>query len=146
MTQPTETQQDIWRGLFRAHGRARKLVDAALSDARLPALETYDLLLELDRASARDGVQANELESRLLLPQYGISRLVSRLTQQGLLRQEVHPQDKRVRLLFITAAGRQLRHRMWAVYGAAISRFLDGKLSAGEARQLGSLLDKLDGT
>jgi len=132
----------IWVQLFRAQRSARQAVDAALKSARLPSLETYDILLELDRAGA-DGLRAFALEAALLLPQYGVSRLLERLRGQALVSRRPSPEDGRGVRFRITAKGRKMRTTMWKVYGPVIQTQLGGRLSKAEARTLAAILGKL---
>lgn len=143
MIYPTDLEQTAWQALFRAHARARNAVDKALKAQGMPSLEVYDVLLELDRDSAEDGLQARQLEYLLLLPQYGVSRLIERLVGQGLVRRGPHPTDRRSILLTITLKGRELRHSMWEVYGPAIATHFGNRLDEGEIVDLAALLKRL---
>ena len=140
---PTDQQQAAWRALLRAYTRGRRQVDEALKAAGLPSLEVYDVLLELDRHTALHGLTAKDLEARLLLPQYGVSRLLDRLERQGLVRRRPNPSDKRSSLLEITEKGREIRQAMWAVYGPAIAAFFGDRIEPGETEHLTTLLAPL---
>lgn len=145
MPLPTRSQQSAWRGLFRACTRARHEAEAALKHAGFPPLEVYDVLLELDRSKARHGLTAKLLQDRLLLPQYGVSRLLDRLENQGLIERLANPADRRSSLIAITADGRSLRREMWKVYGAVIGDFIGLRLRSDQADELGELLRLLSG-
>ncbi len=139
----TAEQQAAWQGLFRTVAKARQKIDKALKDADLPALEVYDVLLELDRERAGDGLTAKQLELGILLPQYGVSRLLDRLETQGLVRRIRNPEDRRSRLICITSKGRALRQQVWPVYRNVIATFFDGRLDAEQTGQLADLLKHL---
>lgn len=143
MTDKAEKKIDAWHALFRAQLRARNHIDCALKKAKLPGLETYDALLELDREDAAGGLVAKQLEQRLLLPQYGVSRLLDRLEKQGLLRRKKHPTDQRSSLILITDKGRALRQQIWAVLRPAIESFFEGRLRPGQLDRLSDLLGPL---
>jgi len=143
MSLPTRSQQSAWRELFRVYTRARNQADAALKQAGLLPLEVYDILLELDRDTAHDGLTAKHLEDRLLLPQYGVSRLLDRLDRQGVIERVANPADGRSSLIRITASGRDLRKRTWGVYGAVIADFIGQPLSAEQVDRLDALLKML---
>ena len=140
MTAPTTEQQAAWQGLLRNYAEARLCIDRALKEADLPALEVYDLLLELDRDEAAGGLTAKQLEREILLPQYGVSRLLDRLETQGLVRRAPNPEDRRSRLIRITREGRAMRQRIWPVYREVIAGFFDGRLNAKQTGQLADLL------
>ncbi|NNF77083.1 MAG: MarR family transcriptional regulator [Rhizobiales bacterium] len=131
-----------WTGLWRAQGRILGAVEGALKDAGLPPLSWYDVLIELERAG-EDGLRPFELERAILLPQYGLSRLLDRIERDGYLQRRPCPEDRRGLNIVITAEGKALRKRMWPVYGAAIKDKLENKLSDAELEALGGLLGKL---
>ena len=142
MTSPSPGTEQAWTRLQRAQHHTLTEVERALKAAGFPALVWYDVLLELDRAGG-DGLRPFELEGLLLLPQYGVSRLLERMEGQGLLRRVPHRDDRRGRQLQITGQGRQLRKRMWPVYAAAIEKNVGRHLCDGEAETLARLLEKL---
>ena len=113
-----------------------------LKGAGFPPLAWYDALLELDRAP--DGrLRPFELERHMLLPQYSTSRLVDRLERAGLVERLQCPADGRGLHVSITAAGRELRRRMWPAYAAAIERHLGSKIGCTDAQTLAALLGRL---
>ena len=130
-----------WTRLLRARDTALRHVDAALKAEALPPLAWYDVLLELDRAGAP--LRARELETRLLLEQYNLSRLLDRMEAAGLIERRPAPEDRRGRLIGLQAAGADLRRRMWPVYRRAIGTAVGDRLSAAEAKQLADLLGRL---
>ncbi|MCC7347302.1 MAG: winged helix-turn-helix transcriptional regulator [Variibacter sp.] len=79
----------------------------------------------------------------MLLPQYGMSRLVDRLARAGYAVREACPVDGRGQMVSITAAGRALQKKMWEAYAAAIERHVGNKLTLSQAEQLNALLRKL---
>ena len=84
-----------------------------------------------------------ELEKQVLLPQYGLSRLIDRLVEAGHVRRKVCEVDKRGLVVEITDAGRELQKKMWNAYSAAIERHIGSKLSDADAAKLSMLLDRL---
>lgn len=144
MPLPTDSQKATWRRLFRVQAHARRHAETALKSAGLPPLEVYDVLLELDRDEAEDGLTASQLEPRLLLPQYGVSRLLDRLEADGLIARRPNPEDQRSRLVTITERGHALRAAIWEVYGDAIAGFFDTRIRPGQVDRLGTLLAELD--
>jgi DNA-binding MarR family transcriptional regulator len=105
-------------------------------------LSWYDVLLELSRDETA-GMRALELESKLLLPQYGLSRLLDRIEKAGYIERQVCKADRRGKVLYITQSGEDIRQRMWPVYQKAILDILGKKLSKKEAEQFVLTLSKL---
>lgn len=139
---PSEDAQAAWIALNRAHHAALSRIEARLKAAGLPPLAWYDALLELERAGPA-GLRPVELERRMLLPQYGLSRLLARLEAEGLVARAPCPEDARGQVVTATAAGRALRRRIWRHYGPAIAESVGARLTEEEARVLSALLAKL---
>lgn len=139
--EPREARESAWVALLRAHRSASASVEAALKAADLPSLAWYDVLLELKRAP--EGLRAVELERRLIVAQYNVSRLLDRLEKAGLLERTPDPADARARLLFLTKRGLALQQEVWPHYARWIAQHLGKALDDAEARQLASLLNKV---
>ncbi|MBA3326334.1 MAG: winged helix-turn-helix transcriptional regulator [Rhodobacteraceae bacterium] len=120
-------------------------IEAALKAAGLPPLTWYDALLEIERAG-EGGVRPFELKARLLLPQYGASRLLDRLAGAGLVVRAACDDDGRGQLIRITEAGRRMRRAMWPVYAAQLYATIEGRLDAEDLQRLADLLGRLEGT
>ncbi|MGX8013271.1 MarR family winged helix-turn-helix transcriptional regulator [Mesorhizobium sp. ORM8.1] len=84
-----------------------------------------------------------ELTDRVLLAQYGVSRLLARLEADGLVEKLPVSDDGRGQIVRITSAGRDMRRRIWGVYGASIAGLMGEKLSAEELETLARLLGRL---
>ncbi len=108
----------------------------------MPTLAWYDVLLELER-SDKDGVRPFELQAELLLPQYGMSRLLDRMERAGYVRRVSCSDDGRGQSLFITPAGIEIRKKMWTIYGPAIQKAIGDKLSPPDIRKLADMLAAL---
>lgn len=142
MTLPADGTVTAWARLLRASNRALSTAEDALKKAGLPPLAWYDVLLELERAG-RSGIRARELQQELLLPQYGISRLLARLEDTGYLERRACADDGRGQQIVITPLGRKMRRRMWPIYGAAIEDAVGSKLTEREIERLSHMLRKL---
>lgn len=139
---PSDSVVRAWTGLIRAQAHTMRQVETALKAAGLPPLAWYDALLELDRAG-KTGLRPIELEQMLLLPQYGLSRLLDRLARAGYVQRRAVVGDGRGQLIVITRAGRGMRRRMWRVYAKAINAAVGDHLSDRQAAILAGLLAKL---
>lgn len=143
MGSSSDTTVQTWIRLVRAYKTALSSIEKALKEQGLPPLSWYDVLLELERAG-KQGLRPFELEPALLLPQYGVSRLVGRLEAAGYVERLSCEGDKRGQCLIITPSGKELRRNMWAIYGKALEQAVGCKLSRGESKKLSALLRKLE--
>jgi len=140
---PSPNTVSAWIALVRAHQFAMSTVESALKEANLPPLQWYDALLELELVES-PGLRLIELEERLLLPQYGVSRLAARLEANGLIERKKSPEDKRGQVATITRKGIDVRRMMWPVYSRAIQRAIGAGLTDKQAESLAVLLNKID--
>ncbi|MBA5778408.1 winged helix-turn-helix transcriptional regulator [Stappia sp. F7233] len=136
---PSQDIQKAWARLVRAAEFARASVERDLKDAGFPPLAWYDVLLELDR-EPEGGLRPLEIERRILMAQYNMSRLIDRLVREGLVSREPCAEDGRGSVIRITRKGRDLRGAMWPVYAAAIQRHVGDKLGEAQAEGLADLL------
>ena len=139
---PSNSVVKAWVNLTRAQQLALTDIETALKAADLPPLAWYDALWELERAGDV-GLRPYELERRLLLAQYNLSRLIARLSRAGHVVRKACKGDGRGQVLVISASGRALRRRMWAVYGPAMQAALGDRLSEAEIKRLTALLETL---
>jgi DNA-binding MarR family transcriptional regulator len=138
---PSETVVRAWARLTKAQQRALDSIERALKAAKLPPLAWYDVLLELERAGG--SLRPFELEREMLLAQYNLSRLIDRMQETGYVERRALKEDRRGQAIVITAAGKTLRRRMWAVYGPAIQAAIGDHLSPKQVDTLCALLGAL---
>jgi DNA-binding MarR family transcriptional regulator len=136
---PSSTVIRAWTRLARAQQLAAGAIERRLKKAGFPPLAWHDALAELERAGEA-GLRPFELERELMLSQCNLSRLVDRLESQRYIERRSCHDDGRGHVIAITAAGRAIRRRMWAVYGPAIQRVMGAHLSSGQAAALDSAL------
>jgi len=137
---PSETMVTAWMRLQRVQTQSFDAIERVLKAAKLPKLEWYDVLLELERGGP---LRPRDLQARLLFAQSNLSRLLDRMVTAGVVARQACPEDQRGLLVSITAAGMRLRRRMWLTYGPAIDAVIGQKLSEAEAGELAELLGRL---
>ena len=139
---PTPAVVEAWASLVRTERALLDKVEEALKRARLPPLDWYHVLHEIDRAP-KGMLRQTGVQDRTQLAQYNVCRLVDRLQREGLVERHQCQIDGRNNVLVITAKGRALRRAMWPVYATAIEEHFGARLSQAEAEQLARLLAKL---
>lgn len=140
MLEPSANTTLAWARLVRAHTAAMGRIQAALKAAGLPPLEWYDVLLELERCGP---MRPRDLQAKLLLAQYNLSRLLDRMTQAGLVERAPCEGDGRGQIVSASDQGRTVRRRMWPVYADAIEQAVGAKLCDEDAATLAALLGRL---
>ena len=83
------------------------------------------------------------LKKRLLLPQYGTSRLLGRIEQAGYIRRVACDGDGRGHVVQITDTGIAVRKRMWPIYQQSVVDIFEGQISVDEADMLIALLGRI---
>lgn len=132
-----------WTTLMTVSRKLFEQVESALDAKGFPSLAWYDALLEIEK-SGDGGIRPFVLKSRLLLPQYGTSRLLDRLVVAGLIERLSCDDDKRGYSVRITSEGRTLRRDMWPVYREALRQNFENRLSEADMKKLTELLGAVD--
>ena len=130
----TAEQLRTWRLFLRAHAVVmRKLEADLMSEQGLP-LAWYDVLVQL--VEAPEGrLRMTDLASHLLISRSGLTRLIDRMTAEGLVSREPAPDDGRGYFAVVTEAGvdrlrRATRTHLRGVHDYAVSRFTEAELRA----------------
>ena len=137
---PSRATVRAWARLTMAQRQALTAIEQALGAAKLPPLPWYDVLLELERAGG--SLRPFELEREMLLAQYNLSRLIDRMAKAGYVERRALKEDRRGQVIAITSSGKNMRRRMWSVYGPAIQAAIGAKLSP---KQIDALITLLGG-
>jgi DNA-binding MarR family transcriptional regulator len=140
--EPSRAVVDAWVALNRAQQVALSKIERAFRDAGMPPSAWYDVLWELEKAGAA-GLRPFEVERRRLIAQSNVSRLIDRLAAAGYVERQPCDEDGRGQRVVITAAGREMRKRMWPTYAQAIRDAVGRRVSEREAATLATLLAQL---
>ena len=143
-TRFNELELDAWRGFLRTHATLVRELDEELTEQHGLPLCSYDVLVQLEEAP-EGRLRMSHLADAVLLSRSGLSRLVTRLADQGLLERVECENDARGQFAVITEEGRSRLAEARVTHRAGVrERFLD-RLGEREQRQLvkawGRLLD-----
>jgi DNA-binding MarR family transcriptional regulator len=131
-----------FRAFLRSHAvlaRSLELDLAEVSDLSLPA---YGVLLTLAQSEGQQ-VRLNELADRVFLTKSGLTRLLDRLEERGLVARRACELDKRGFYAALTAAGkRTFRSAAPRHYRGIASRFAD-QMNASERETLTRVLGRI---
>ena len=139
-----EIQLEAWRRHYVAFWRTLARIEADLAAAGLPSLSWYDALYQLYLVPARR-LRMSGLARCAILSRSGLTRLVDRLEEQGLIVRRACPTDGRGQEVELTAAGLALLRRMWRVYREGIARHFAANLRPGEAEQVVAIFGRIPG-
>jgi DNA-binding MarR family transcriptional regulator len=130
-----------WRGLIRLRETVMREIDRRLRREGQVSLADYGVLITLVTAPGFR-LRMSELGSRRLLTPSGITRVVIRLEQQGLVRREPDPADGRAAFAALTRTGLEALRRAQVVHHAAVRELYLGPLTPQELKQLTRLFEK----
>jgi DNA-binding MarR family transcriptional regulator len=101
------TELGAWRGLLRVHTALVKELDAELAAAHNLPLSSYEVLITLESAPNRKRRMA-ELADSVLLSRSGMTRLVDRLVDHGMIERDHCTDDGRGCYAVLTDKGAQV--------------------------------------
>lgn len=132
---------DAWESLFRAQVAVLRELNATFPTDEVSFTE-YDVLFNLSKQPQRQS-RIRDLNSRLLLTQPSVSRLIDRLVARGLVEKLNDPGDARGRIVRLTDAGFEVFRRVGVRHADTIAGLVGGALSPAELTELAALCDKL---
>ncbi len=139
---PSASELAVWRTFLRAHAEVTRRLEAELvAEHELP-LAWYDVLLQLAEAPDRR-LRMTELADRALLSRSGLTRLVDRLEQEGLVARAACPSDARGLFAVLTEGGLARLRAAAPTHLRGIGEHMTGRFSAGELEALGGLVARL---
>jgi DNA-binding MarR family transcriptional regulator len=132
---------DAWRGLIRLRETVTREVDRRLRSDGLVSLADYGVLITLVTEPTLR-LRMSDLGARRMLTPSGITRVVSRLEEQGLVQREPDPDDGRAFFAVLTRHGLEALRRAQVVHHAAVRELYVGRLTPRDLRQLARLFEK----
>jgi MarR family 2-MHQ and catechol resistance regulon transcriptional repressor len=124
----------LWRAASAVAGHARRHIETL-------GLGTSDFAV-LEALYHKGSLPVNAIGRKVLLASGSITPAVDRLERQGLVRRAPDPNDRRVRVVHLTRAGRKLIQKSLPAHREAMERAVAG-LTAEERDTLTALLKKL---
>jgi DNA-binding MarR family transcriptional regulator len=143
-TDISETELRAWQALLHAHHDVIRKLDAELHEEHGLSLGDYDVLLRLARAPGRS-LRMTELAERVMLSPSGLTRLVDRLVDEGLVQRDRFDGDARVMLARLTDDGRRALRHAAKTHLRGIREHFTGRLSPTQLRNVASALETIIG-
>ena len=139
---PNIAYSRVWFYILKSQRKFFLKFSQVLKDQGLGDPAWYEILFEINMAGA-EGKLMGELESKLLLPQYGLSRHVSRMEKAGLLRRAFIADGRRKQVLFLTEEGNKRLDIVWPLYLDTLKKEMGPLLDTDEAYDLARSLLRL---
>ena len=137
-----EQELRAWRGMLQVHAAVTRALDTELRVEHDLPLSSYEVLMFLADAEG-ERMRMADIADRALVSRSGLTRLIDRLVDAGLVERCTCADDGRGAFAQLTGAGRaKLRAARRTHLAGVRARFLD-RLSADEQRALGDVWDSV---
>lgn len=124
------------------YGTITPLLDDELRLGTDLDLQTYDVLLHV-REAGDPGIRMTDLAQRIVRSKSGLTTLVDRLEERGLLRRVPDRDDRRAIRITLTASGRDSFRRAADVHVAGIEKHFVDHISEDEAGVVADVLERI---
>ena len=139
---PPVDARDAWHRLLQVSTRVLRELDTSLDREQRMMVSEFDVLITLDNAHG-GRLRMTELAEATMLSSGGMTRLVGRLEQRGLVRRDPDPDDARSLHASLTDAGRSSLAQARVTHDNVIANLLGDHLTPREVQTLIRTLAKL---
>lgn len=132
------------RSLVQAFGLIQRIMLPYFTSFGLSAAK-WGILRALQRAEGEglEELRLTDVSSRMLIQPPGVTAVVARLRNEGLVRIRLSPADRRSRLVSLTPRGRRLVERVLVGHPERVQRLVSG-LSEPEQAEFARLVGRLN--
>jgi DNA-binding MarR family transcriptional regulator len=141
LSSPPREQLVVWRTFLEAAFALIDILDAELQENRGISLRWYDVLVHLEEAE--HGIPMNELASRILASKSGLTRVIDRMEEAGLVERRRHSEDRRVIEIIMTPDGQRALTNARSVHRRGISEHFAQHLNKRDFDALSQALEKV---
>jgi DNA-binding MarR family transcriptional regulator len=134
--------RDAWHRLLQVSSGVLRELDHALDTHDRITVTEFDVLITLDNAPDRQ-IRMTDLARATMLSSGGMTRLVGRLEDRGLVRRDPDPDDARALRATLTPDGGQKLAKARLTHDAVLTRMIAAHLTAADVRALERTLDKV---
>jgi DNA-binding MarR family transcriptional regulator len=141
LSSPSRQQLVVWRTFLESAFALIDILDADLQEERGISLRWYDVLVHLEEAE--QGIRMNELASRILASKSGLTRVIDRMEEAGLVERQRPAADRRVIEIVITPAGQNTLTNARSVHRRGINEHFAQHLHQRDLTALSRALEKV---
>lgn len=137
---PFKEANEAWKALMGAHATLMRRFEAESMWCEV-SLHEYDVLHTLSKCPKAQ--RPGELGRHVMLSQPGLSRLVERLVERGLVAKCPDPADARAALLSLTDEGGIVQRRVGIAHARSVADAMASRLSPTQMSTLAALASLL---
>jgi DNA-binding MarR family transcriptional regulator len=134
--------RDAWHLLLQISSRVLRELDSSLDRDERMSVSEFDVLITLDNAPERR-LRMTDLARATMLSSGGMTRLVGRLEDRGLVRREPDPGDARAFQATLTEPGQVALARARITHDRVIADLIAANLTPARAKSLEDVLGTL---
>ena len=134
-------ERRAWLAFLNAQASLLRRLEADLQAEQHLTLAEFDVLAQLD--AARGQLRMTDLSERVRLSPSGLTRLVDRMEQSGLLGRVSCPSDRRGMFAALTAAGRRRLNEATPIHLRGVRDYFIKHLSRRQLREITGALEPL---
>ena len=134
-------QQLAWRSILELETTLLPLFDERLASVGID-VQIYDVLLHTNEAGP-EGIRMRDLAESVLISKSGLTSLVDRLENRGLITRSPDPADRRVTRVQLTPDGADVFQAAATVHVTNIEELFASRLTADEARGIHRVLSRI---
>jgi DNA-binding MarR family transcriptional regulator len=130
--------------LSASYSRMTRLMSCELERRCGIPLSWYEVLIQLGCANG-SRLTMTQLASQISLTSGGVTRLIDRIAEAGLVERQNCPSDRRSVYVAITDEGRTTLETASTTYSSTVDRYLTAPLGADECKRISESLRRLSG-
>jgi DNA-binding MarR family transcriptional regulator len=134
--------QSAWLSLLQARSTVLDAVEEDLERAGSIPLAWVEVLLQVVNGPG-GRLRMQDIAHYVLLSKSGVTRLIDRMVDAGMISRESHEKDRRVVYAGATAKGREALRAALPVFSESLNRHFVEVLTKAELRMLGATLAKV---
>jgi DNA-binding MarR family transcriptional regulator len=138
-----DLRMSAWRAFLEAHARVTALLEEDLQRGRRLSLAWYDVLVQLEEAEGHR-LRMTELARRVVISKSGLTRLVDRMVEAGLVTRCSDDVDRRGRWVAITDEGLERLRDAAPRHLRGVRQYFLNELDAESARVLAEVLGRIE--
>lgn len=142
MTGDPASWMPAWLALIRAHARLWDQVETQMRQVSGLTMSRYDVLMQLDNAGGR--LRLTDLAEAVVLSASGLSKLLDRMTESGLITREPDPDDARSTFAAITPRGRSVVRKARRLHHEHLQSTFGAALVGRDAADLTRIMTRID--
>jgi DNA-binding MarR family transcriptional regulator len=135
-------QMEAFRDLMRAQAELGRRLDHDLQKEAGLSIGEYVVLLTL-RYAPEGSLPVGDLSCEVHLTKSGVTRLIDRMEQAGMVERVADKEDRRSVRAEITEKGRAHLRKAWPIHRRGIDEYFGAHLSDAEAATLSKLLRRV---